>query len=208
MQQHVNVTAQFLPSVRISGDRLMRVEKPGCTFQDSPMRCRRVLIHSGRDGACFLLDCVNGKFNREISRMTFRNVGLTLLGLAVLTTTIGCRETRTAEEDRAERPAAAGTRGTAETDWTAERDEYIARREGELDELDRRWENFRDQAGARSRAAWERAQKESSELRRELRELRTASGDAWEQGKQRIDARWQTFEANVQEVFGSHERHP
>jgi hypothetical protein len=136
--------------------------------------------------------------------MKIRNFLTAVLGVAVLGVTIGCTENRRAEQAPTETPVESADR--ADRDWTAERDEYIARRERQLDEYESRWENFQDTASAKSRAAWNEVKEESAELRAELRDLRGASKEKWEAGKRKLDNGWDRFETKVRGVFDDDDR--
>jgi hypothetical protein len=67
--------------------------------------------------------------------------------------TAGCGRDDRGTADRTDMPATTADR-TADTDWMRDRDEYIARRENELDEIERRWDNYQGTASEKSRLAW------------------------------------------------------
>jgi hypothetical protein len=134
--------------------------------------------------------------------MNFRHLLVTFAGAAALTFMAACSDTR-----RADRPA--GTDATADrldADWMRERDEYVTRRERELNDVDQRWENFKDRASAKSRSAWNELKEETTGIRRDLSELRTSSRESWEDAKRGMDARWEEFERDVNDVFSTDDR--
>jgi hypothetical protein len=131
--------------------------------------------------------------------MYIRHPLLALIGTAALTFTVACSDQR---RGKAERESPTATAERTDTDnWARERDEYVAQRQRELADVDRRWENFKSKASAKSRTAWNEVREESAGLRRELNELRNSSKESWSEAKRRIDAGWEKFEAKVRDAF-------
>ena len=134
--------------------------------------------------------------------MKIRNLMLGLVGAVALTFTMACGDADRA--DRVDSPAAAGRMD--DDNWMRERDEYIAERERELNDVEARWENFQNRANAESRQAWNEVKQETAGMRRELNELRNASRENWEEAKARMDSGWDRFENRVNDVFDADER--
>jgi hypothetical protein len=132
--------------------------------------------------------------------MRIHRLLLGLAGAAVLTFTTACSDTRRAENTPADPPVASADRTTDEA-WVRERDEYVTRRERELDDYDRRWENFKNKASDKSRRTWNEVKEESSGLRRELRDLKNATKENWNEAKRRLDSGWDRFETKMRDVF-------
>jgi hypothetical protein len=127
---------------------------------------------------------------------------LGLVGAAALTLTMACGDADRA--DRVDSPVAAERMDN--DNWMRERDEYIAERENELNDIESRWDSYQSRANARARAAWNDVKQETAGMRRELNELKNASRENWEEAKARMDSGWDSFENKVNDVFDADER--
>jgi hypothetical protein len=127
---------------------------------------------------------------------------LGLVGAAALTLTMACGDADRA--DRVDSPVAAERMDN--DNWMRERDEYIAERENELNDIESRWDSYQSRANARARAAWNDVKQETVGMRRELNELKNASRENWEEAKARMDSGWDSFENKVNDVFDADER--
>jgi hypothetical protein len=134
--------------------------------------------------------------------MNIRHIMLGVVGAAALTFTMACGDADRA--DRVDSPVAADRMDN--DNWMRERDEYIAERENELNDIDSRWDSYQNRANAKSREAWNDVKQETAGMRRELNELKNASRENWEEAKARMDSGWDSFENKVNDVFDADER--
>ena len=136
-------------------------------------------------------------------RTNLHHLILGLVGAAALTFTSACSRTERADREM-DSPS---TADRIENDsWMSERNEYIARRENELNDIEARWQRFENRASAESRQAWNEVKEQTAGLRRELSELKAASRETWEEAKGRMDAGWERFEDKVDNIFGGDNR--
>lgn len=134
--------------------------------------------------------------------MQIRHLMLGLVGAAALTLTIACGDARRAE--RVDNDTTTADR--VDESWKRDRDEFIARREAELERYDNRWNDYKERANTKSKRAWDEVKEESAGMRRELSELKNASKDNWEAAKNRMDNGWDKFESKMKDIFDSDKR--
>jgi hypothetical protein len=132
--------------------------------------------------------------------MKIREMLLGFAGVAALALTGACSDTRRAQNTPSETPMTSADR-VDDDNWMRDRDEYVNRREKELDEYDRRWNEHKNNASAKSRRAWDDVKDESSGLRRELRELKNSTKENWQEAKAKLDSGWDKFETKMKDVF-------
>ena len=126
------------------------------------------------------------------------------LGLLVVAAAIGCgKDNRSTADRSADNTTAASQPAPPATDWTADRDAYIARRQQDMDALDRQWDSFKDKADRKSKRAWNETKEQTAALRHDLDEAKNSTKETWDATKQKLDADWDRVENKVHDVFGN-----
>jgi len=113
------------------------------------------------------------------------------VGLMVAAIAIGCGNGNNTTADRSADNTPAATQPVAPpSDWTTDRDAYIARRQQDLDELQQRWDTAKAKADRTARQAWRETEKETATLRHDLAEAKDTSREKWEATRQKLDESW------------------
>ena len=126
------------------------------------------------------------------------------VGLLVVAVAIGCGKDNRSNADRsADNTTAASQPAPPVNDWTLDRDSYIARRQQDLDELDRQWDIAKDKATKQSKRAWNEMKEQTTGLRHDLDEAKNATKETWDTTKQKLDESWDRIQNKAHDVFGN-----
>ena len=124
--------------------------------------------------------------------MKARTIFFGTVGVLVVAVGIGCSNSTTPNADRSADSTTAASQPAPPppTDWTADRDAYIVRRQQDLDELQSQWDRAKAKADRKTREAWRGTESDRASMRRDLEKAKENSREAWDSTRQKLDEGW------------------
>ena len=140
--------------------------------------------------------------------MKARTIFFGTIGVLVVAAGIGCSNSNTpSNADRAtDSTPAASQPAPPPTEWTADRDAYIARRQQDLDELQNQWDRAKAKADRKTREAWRATESDRASMRRDLEKAKENSREAWDSTRQKLDEGWNRIQNKTRDVFHDNDR--